>query len=151
MSGMFWIALELSIPKIGFKIMLSLMVKKVDAFKFDGVAESDNTGAELSCSIQTTVLALFNELSFNCPTVSTWFGTSGQQVLRHLTYWGAAQRFTGIHSKSKVCAPYSNLSWGEAPISKVFWHCPTELTFEVVCTSCTGSREFTSLTDKLAT
>ena len=43
MSGMFWIALELSIPKIGLNIMLSLTVKKLDAFKFDGVAESDNT------------------------------------------------------------------------------------------------------------
>jgi len=43
MSGMFWIALELSIPKIGFNIMISLSVKKLDAFKFDGVAESDNT------------------------------------------------------------------------------------------------------------
>jgi len=40
---MFWIALELSIPKIGFNIMLSLTVKKLDAYKFDGVAESDNT------------------------------------------------------------------------------------------------------------
>jgi len=43
MSGMFWIALELSIPKIGFNIMLSLTPKKEDVFKFDGVAESDNT------------------------------------------------------------------------------------------------------------
>jgi len=43
MSGMFLIALELSIPKIGLKIMLSLLVKKLDAFKFDGVAESGNT------------------------------------------------------------------------------------------------------------
>jgi len=43
MSGMFWIALELSIPKIGFNIMISWTVKKVDAFKFDGVAVSDNT------------------------------------------------------------------------------------------------------------
>ena len=43
MSGMFWIALELSIPKIGLNIMLSLPVKKLDAFKYDGVAESDNT------------------------------------------------------------------------------------------------------------
>jgi len=41
---MFWIALELSIPKIGLNILLSLMVKKLDTFKFDGVAESDNTG-----------------------------------------------------------------------------------------------------------
>jgi len=40
---MFWIALELSIPIIGFNIMLSLTVKKLDAFKLDGVAESDNT------------------------------------------------------------------------------------------------------------
>jgi len=46
MSDMFWIALELSIPKIGFNIMLSLSVKKLDAFKFDGVAESDNTAAD---------------------------------------------------------------------------------------------------------
>jgi len=43
---MFWIALELSIPKIGFNVMLSLTVKKLDAFKFDGVAESDNTGGK---------------------------------------------------------------------------------------------------------
>ena len=43
---MFWIALELSIPKIGLNIMLSLTVKKLDEFKFDGVAESDNTGKE---------------------------------------------------------------------------------------------------------
>jgi len=43
MSGMFWIALELSIPKIGFNFMLSLTVKKLDAYKFDRVAESDNT------------------------------------------------------------------------------------------------------------
>jgi len=43
MSGMFWIALELSIPKIGLNIMLSLTVKKLDAFKFDGVVESGNT------------------------------------------------------------------------------------------------------------
>ena len=43
MSGMFWIALELRIPKIGLNVMLSLTVKKLDAFKFDGVAESDNT------------------------------------------------------------------------------------------------------------
>ena len=39
---MFWIALEPSIPKIGLNIMISLTVKKLDAFKFDGVAESDN-------------------------------------------------------------------------------------------------------------
>ena len=45
MSGMFWIALELSIPEIGFNIMLSLTVKKLNAFKFDGVAESDNTAS----------------------------------------------------------------------------------------------------------
>jgi len=43
MSGMLWIAVELNIPKIGFNIVLSSTVKKLDAFKFDGVAESDNT------------------------------------------------------------------------------------------------------------
>jgi len=43
MSGMFWIALEMSIPKIGLNVMLSLTVKKLDAFKFDGVGESNNT------------------------------------------------------------------------------------------------------------
>jgi len=43
MSGMFWIALELSIPKIGLNIMLSITVKELDTVKFDGVAESDNT------------------------------------------------------------------------------------------------------------
>jgi len=45
MSGMFWIALELSIPKIGLKIILSSTLKKLDAFKLDRVAESDNTGS----------------------------------------------------------------------------------------------------------
>jgi len=39
---MFWIALKLSIPKIGLN-MISLTVKKLDAFKIDGVAEYDNT------------------------------------------------------------------------------------------------------------
>ena len=42
MSGMFWIALKLSIPKTGLNIVI-LTVKKLDAIKFDGVAESDNT------------------------------------------------------------------------------------------------------------
>jgi len=37
MSGMFRIALELSIPKIRFNIMLSLPVKKYGKFKFDGL------------------------------------------------------------------------------------------------------------------
>jgi len=41
MSDIFLIALELSIPKIGLNIMLSPTVKMLDAFKFDGVAESD--------------------------------------------------------------------------------------------------------------
>jgi len=40
---MIWIALELSIPKIGLNIVLSLTVKKLDMFKFGGVAESDIT------------------------------------------------------------------------------------------------------------
>jgi len=40
---MFWIALKLTIPKIGLNVMLSLPVKEVDAFDYDGVAESDNT------------------------------------------------------------------------------------------------------------
>jgi len=57
MSGMFWIALEMSIPKIGVNIMLSLKVKKLDAFKFDGVAESVNTvllfRAELRCQLRS--------------------------------------------------------------------------------------------------
>ena len=43
MSDMFWIALELDFSKTGLNIMLSLMVKKLDAFKFDGVTESGNT------------------------------------------------------------------------------------------------------------
>ena len=51
MSGMFWITLEVSIPKIGFNIMLSLTVKKVDLFKFDGVTESDNTAVRGCCRL----------------------------------------------------------------------------------------------------
>jgi len=43
MLGMFRIALELSISKMGLNIMLSFTAKKLDAFKFHGVAESDNT------------------------------------------------------------------------------------------------------------
>jgi len=43
MSGMFWVALELSFPKIGFNVMLSLTVEKLVAFNLDEVAESDNT------------------------------------------------------------------------------------------------------------
>jgi len=46
MSGMFWIALQLSIPKVGLNVKLSLTVKKLDAFKFDGVAESDNSASK---------------------------------------------------------------------------------------------------------
>jgi len=42
---MFWIALELSIPKTGLNIKLSLTVKKLDAFKLDGVAQTDNNGS----------------------------------------------------------------------------------------------------------
>jgi len=41
---MFWIALELSIPKMRLNIMLSLTDKQLEAFKFDRVAESDNNG-----------------------------------------------------------------------------------------------------------
>jgi len=50
---MVWIALELSIPKIGFNVMLSLPVKKLDAFKFDGVAESDNTGGAFNGNVRS--------------------------------------------------------------------------------------------------
>ena len=58
MKGMFWIALELSIPKIGLNVTLSLTVKNLDAFKFDEVAKSENTAREgcecvLRHSIQT--------------------------------------------------------------------------------------------------
>jgi len=49
MSGMVWIALEVTIPKIRFNIRLSLRVKKVYVFKFDGVAESDNTALQCLC------------------------------------------------------------------------------------------------------
>jgi len=54
MSGMFWIALELSIPIIGSNIMLPLTVKKLGTFKFDGVAESDNTGLKTAVSRKLT-------------------------------------------------------------------------------------------------
>jgi len=54
---MFWIALELSVPKIGLNIMLSLTVKKLDAFKFDGVAESDNTSFRLP-SVRSSPLCI---------------------------------------------------------------------------------------------
>jgi len=53
MSGTFWIALELSIPKIRLNITLPLMVKKLDAFKFEGVAESDNTGTNCYTTTDT--------------------------------------------------------------------------------------------------
>jgi len=66
MSGMFWIALELSIPKIGFNIRLSLPVKKLDAFKVDGVAESDNTA---SCSVISIKTRIWRLLTFSAPFV----------------------------------------------------------------------------------
>jgi len=36
-----------SIPKVGLNFMLSLTVKKLDAYKFDAVAESDNTNTAI--------------------------------------------------------------------------------------------------------
>jgi len=64
MLGMFWIILELSIQKIGFNIMLSLTVKKLDAFKFDGVAESDNTDSKIDFLLieSATILALKTDI-----------------------------------------------------------------------------------------
>ena len=47
MSGMFWIALKLSIPKIGLNVMLSLTVKTLDSIKFDGAAESNTDSQRL--------------------------------------------------------------------------------------------------------
>ena len=61
MSGMFWIALELSIPKIGLNIKLSLTVEKLDAFKFDGVAGSDNTVAAVF-QLRSDVTVLYSTL-----------------------------------------------------------------------------------------
>jgi len=43
MFGMFWIALELGNPKMGLNKILSLLIKKLSAFKIDEVAKSDNT------------------------------------------------------------------------------------------------------------
>jgi len=43
MFGMFWIALELGDPKMGLNVILSLLVKKLSAFKNDEVAKSGNT------------------------------------------------------------------------------------------------------------
>ena len=40
MSGMFWIALKLSIPKMGLIIKLSLLVKELASFKCNGVVKS---------------------------------------------------------------------------------------------------------------
>jgi len=69
MSDMFWIALELSIPKIRFNFMLSLTVKKLDAFKFDGVAESDNT--DLECSSRSTLSApSSSEKTYPCRAIT---------------------------------------------------------------------------------
>jgi len=43
MSGMFWIALELGSAKMGLNVILSLLVKKLSAFKNDEVAKTGNT------------------------------------------------------------------------------------------------------------
>jgi len=61
MSGMFWIALKLSIPKTGLNNRLSLTVKKLDAFKFDGVAESDNTAGSAGTRLSLSTGALPRE------------------------------------------------------------------------------------------
>ena len=42
MLGMFWIALELSNPMVGLITRLSLLAKKLTAFKFGKVAKSGN-------------------------------------------------------------------------------------------------------------
>ena len=72
MSDMFWIALELSTPKIGLNIMLSLTAKKLDAFKTYGVAESDNTDKNETQSEQTTFILnaseqLFRQMAAHSP------------------------------------------------------------------------------------
>jgi len=46
MFGMFWIALELGNPKMGLNVISYLLVKKLSAFKNDGVAKSGNTGSK---------------------------------------------------------------------------------------------------------
>ena len=66
MSDMFWIALELSIPKIGLNILLSLTVKKLHAFKFDGVSESDNTAKTAWPKLSTVVT-----MTINCCPLAT--------------------------------------------------------------------------------
>jgi len=48
MFGMFWIALELGNSKMGLKVILSLLVKKLSAFENDEVAKSGNTGEIIS-------------------------------------------------------------------------------------------------------
>jgi len=73
MSGMFRIALELSIPKIGFNILISLTVKKLDAFKFDEVAESDNTDSNVNSVCGSKFKVVLNadrRALFNPPNVS---------------------------------------------------------------------------------
>jgi len=77
MSGMFWVALELSISKMGLNIILSLTVKKLDAFKFDGVAESDNTGSERYISPSRTWISHFDLIRRAECANQCWFDCSG--------------------------------------------------------------------------
>jgi len=44
MLGMFWIAVELSNPKMGLITGLSLLVSKLIAIRFDEIAKFGNTG-----------------------------------------------------------------------------------------------------------
>jgi len=60
MFGMFWIALELGNPKMGLNVILSLLVKKLSAFKKYEVAKSGNTGKKRW---------LFRQ---ECEVVETW-------------------------------------------------------------------------------
>jgi len=103
MLGMFWIALEPSIPKKkGFNIMLSLTVKKVDVFKFDGVAGSDNTGLDLNDVVLFLRFTGDRESSvtLNLPT-----GT----ILMSVPAWPVRYLYLGmgIFCLSKI----TNMSW----------------------------------------
>ena len=94
MSGMFWIALELSIPKIGLNVMLSLTVKKLDAFKFGGVAESDNTGRSLNLQQWETILKV------------------GKRPLQQIgLLFSESQLFEGSTRILIISADFFNLKW----------------------------------------
>jgi len=85
MFDMFWIALELGNPKMGLNVILSLLVKKLSAFKNDKVAKSGKSPPLplVTCRCATFFLFSFTE-SFLVDCSFCWFDLATEPFLNSL-------------------------------------------------------------------